>query len=1124
MTPFRPAVPPILGDGEMADRIRAFDWSRSPIGDRESWPQSLRTAVSICLGSPHQLAIYWGPDLVLLYNDAEIEALGSLHPNALGRPAREVLAEIWDDVDPLLQRVLAHGEATTSRDEPLTFHRNGALEELYFTWSYSPIPDDEGEVGGVLLVTTETTEQVLRTRRLGLLRALAARLLEAAKVESACSLGCETLEGAIPDVQFAAVYLADEANPAAQLRLAGAAGIGLTIGKPDIVGIRPDSAWPLAGVLASGTSQAFDCIAGTATAWRTERGPRRVFAVPFPTAGRAGVRGVLVIGLDPLRALDAPYRDFLELLAAEFGAAIADAASRELQQRRAAALEDLDREKNAFFGDVSHELRTPITLILASLADAAEGTADAQTRELVEVAARNARRLARLVNSLIDFAQIDSGGLHRAYAPTDLACATSGISSSFRSAVERAGLRLRVECTPLGDPVYVDLEAWEKIVLNLLSNAFKFTFSGEIAVSVRRVDGMAELTVADTGVGIPEEELPRLFERFRRVRGTAARSHDGVGIGLALVQELVGLHGGDVEVESVLGTGTTVRVRIPFGRAHLPPPQIVGEGLAAIPAALAEGAIEDAERWHPGRRATLGRDDVPADDAPHVLVVDDNADLRDYLERLLGPRWRVTTAVDGASALAQIRKRPPDLVLADLMMPGLDGLSLLRTLRADPQTEDLPVIVLTARADEATAEEVLGAGADDYIAKPFTGRELVARIGASIEVTRLHRDAARSLAEVELARASLDRLARLQTVTASLAMASSPQEIARVVVNEGATALRAEGGVVAFASPAGELEVVASHGYATPLEGSGQAGANASAALAGAFRTGRSIIVGEALIATPLHAGVRTRGAVAFSFASPHTFTPEAERFVDLLAQKCGFALDRAERTSGHATELERLLGELRAAQARTLAAADAERRRIERDIHDGAQQQIVAVRVRLSLAETALGAGDPAQAARARAMVVESGRELEGALHDLRRLAHGVFPRILADEGLASALAAAARQASLPASVELDGVGRLPVDIESAVYFCCHEALQNAAKHAGPGARATIRLSFDESGALEVEISDDGIGFDTGSTVPGGGLTNMWDRVQACQGTLSVESDRATGTRIRARIPGVRP
>jgi signal transduction histidine kinase len=1120
MTPFRPAPPPILGDSEMAGRIRAFDWSSTPVGDSDSWPQSLRTAVGICLGSPHQLAIYWGPDLVLLYNDAEIEALGSLHPGALGRPAREVLAEVWDDVNPLLQRVLALGEATTSRDEPLTFHRHGALEELYFTWSYSPLPDDDGEVGGVLLVTTETTEQVLRTRRLGLLRAVAASLLEAASVESACRLGCQTLEGAIPDVQFAAVYLADETAPAGAPRLAGAAGIGLTIGKPDIAGCRPDSLWPLADVLASGTSQEVGRIPGTATAWRSERGPQRAFAVPFPKTGRTGVAGVLVIGLDPLRSLDASYRDFLELLGAEFGAAIADAAGRELQQRRAAALEDLDREKNAFFGDVSHELRTPITLILASLADALEGTPDAHTRELVEVAARNARRLARLVNSLIDFAQIDSGGLHRAYSPTDLASVTSGISSSFRSAVERAGLRLRVECTPLGDPVYVDVEAWEKIVLNLLSNAFKFTFSGEIAVALQRVDGMAELTVSDTGVGIPEQELPRLFERFRRVRGTSARSHDGVGIGLALVQELVGLHGGDVEVESRLGTGTTVRVRIPFGRAHLPPPQVVAAGTDAIPAALVEGAIEDAERWHPDRRARLALDDLTGPDVPHVLVADDNADLRSYLERLLGSRWRVTTAVDGASALAQIRNQPPDLVLADLMMPGLDGLSLLRTLRADPQTEDLPVIVLTARADDATAEEVLGAGADDYIAKPFTGRELVARIGASIDVTRLHRDAARSLAEVELARSSLDRLARLQTVTASLAMASSPQEIARVVVNEGANALRAQGGVVAFAAPGGELEVVASRGYATPLEDSGQAGANASAALAGAFRTGGSIIVGDALIATPLQGGSHARGAVAFSFESPHTVTPEAERFVDLLAQQCGLALDRAERTSGHAAELERLLGELRAAQARTLAAADAERRRIERDIHDGAQQQIVAVRVKLSLAESALGVNDPAQAARARGMVVESGRELEGALHDLRRLAHGVFPRLLADEGLPSALSAAARQATLPASVEIDGVGRLPVDIESAVYFCCHEALQNAAKHAGPGARATIRLSFDGTGALEVEISDDGSGFDTGSTAVGGGLTNMWDRVQACRGTLSVESDRATGTRIRARIP----
>ena len=487
MTAQEPRALAARAAGEMAGRIAAHDWAPTSLGDREGWPHSLETALSICLGSRHQLALYWGPDLVLLYNDAEIEALGSLHPWALGLPAREVLSEIWDDVGPLLERVLHDGESTLSQDQPLTFHRHGELEELYFTWSYSPIPDDDGGIGGVLLVTTETTEQVLQTRRVGLLRALAMRMLETESADEACRVACRALAGAIPDVQFAAVYLADEAG---ECHLAGSANIAPAIAEPDAEGARPDRVWPLDEILVTGRALTSDAIpAGADIAWRAERGPRRAFALPFAKAGRDRVAGILVIGLDPLRPLDASYRDFLELLAAELGAAIADADARDAERRRSAALEDLDRAKNAFFGDVSHELRTPITLILASLSEALEAGPETGAREVLEVAARNARRLARLVNSLIDFAQIDSGGLVPTYAPTDLARATSDISSSFRSVVQRAGLQLRVNCPPLDDAVYIDREAWEKVVLNLLSNAFKFTFEGEIAVSVARVDG-----------------------------------------------------------------------------------------------------------------------------------------------------------------------------------------------------------------------------------------------------------------------------------------------------------------------------------------------------------------------------------------------------------------------------------------------------------------------------------------------------------------------------------------------------------------------------------------------------------------------------------------------------------
>ena len=281
----------------------------------------------------------------------------------------------------------------------------------------------------------------------------------------------------------------------------------------------------------------------------------------------------------------------------------------------------------------------------------------------------------------------------------------------------------------------------------------------------------------------------------------------------------------------------------------------------------------------------------------------------------------------------------------------------------------------------------------------------------------------------------------------------------------------------------------------------------------------------EALIAAPLKAGARLRGAVGFSFEAPHVFTPQVERFVDLLAQQCGLALDRAERTRDHAAELERVLGELRAAQARTLAAADAERRRIERDIHDGAQQRIVAVRVKLSLAESALDSTDPVRAAWARTMIVESGRELESALHDLRLLAHGVFPRILADEGLPSALTAAARQAAIPASVDAAGVGRLPAEIESAVYFCCLEALQNAAKHAG--ADATRAYPIWRSTKVEGSRSRYAT-MASGSTPPRRrpepGSPTCEIASERAVGRSTIESAPGGGTRIRAWVPSVRP
>jgi signal transduction histidine kinase len=330
------------------------------------------------------------------------------------------------------------------------------------------------------------------------------------------------------------------------------------------------------------------------------------------------------------------------------------------------------------------------------------------------------------------------------YEPTDLAAYTAELASVFRSAMERAGLRLVIQCRPLSAPVYVDRAMWEKVVLNLLSNAFRFTFEGEITVGVSQAADRALLEVRDTGIGIPAAELPHVFERFHRVRGARGRTHEGTGIGLALVQELIRLHAGTVTVTSEPGKGTTFTVAIPTGAGHLPPERIGIERALASTSPGATSYMDEALRWLP--------DEVPAEPflpspgltvspGARVLLADDNTDMREYVRRLLRRHWTVEAVADGQAALAAARERTPDLILTDVMMPGLDGFGLLRELRADPGTRTVPVILLSARAGEESRVEGLDAGADDYLIKPFSARELVARVNAHLELARLRREA-----------------------------------------------------------------------------------------------------------------------------------------------------------------------------------------------------------------------------------------------------------------------------------------------------------------------------------------------------------------------------------------------
>jgi signal transduction histidine kinase/DNA-binding response OmpR family regulator len=361
----------------------------------------------------------------------------------------------------------------------------------------------------------------------------------------------------------------------------------------------------------------------------------------------------------------------------------------------------------------------------------------AETRSRIEVAHRNGLRLLKLVNTLLDFSRIEAGRMQAVFEPVDLSAYTAELASVFRSAVERAGLEFQVACGALDEPVYIDREMWEKIVFNLLSNAFKFTFEGHIAISLVRTERNAQLLVSDTGTGIPEEDIPNLFERFYRVKGAPGRTYEGTGIGLALVRELARFHGGDIEVRSRLGKGSVFVVTIPLGHAHLAPERIGVSRTAASTAVRGDVYVEEALRWLPQSpveetAATAGK--------AHILLADDNADMRHYVEGLLAEKFRVTSVVDGRTALEAAQADKPDLILSDIMMPRMDGHELLKAVRSDAKLRAVPMILLSARAGDEARVEGLCEGANDYMVKPFSARELIARIETHLQMSHVLRE------------------------------------------------------------------------------------------------------------------------------------------------------------------------------------------------------------------------------------------------------------------------------------------------------------------------------------------------------------------------------------------------
>jgi PAS domain S-box-containing protein len=750
----------LSGGGEMGARIGAFDWSKTPLGPTSSWSPSLKMMVRFLLANRFPMLLWWGPQFIQIYNDPYRPVLGAKHPAlGLGRSVSECWSEIWHILRPLIETPFHGGPATWMEDIQLEINRYDFIEETHFTIAYSPVPDETvtGGIGGVLATVHEISEKVVGERRVRVLRDLGSRAVEAKTAKEACRMVAETLAKHPKDIPFALLYLIDPDGRRA--RLASAAGLAEGgPASPLLIELDDPSqdphVWPLTETVQTESLQIVEDLAarfGEAVPqgpWADA--PQQAAVIPIRSNIAHQLAGLFVVGISSRLRLDDSYRSFIELAATQIATALANARAYEEEKRRAEALAEIDRTKTAFFSNVSHEFRTPLTLMLGPLEDAISGALDPSQKQELALVHRNGLRLLKLVNTLLDFSRIEAERVQAVYEPTDLARLTTELASVFRSAVERAGLRLLVDCPSLPELIYVDREMWEKIVLNLLSNAFKFTFEGTITVSLRPAGEHVELQVRDTGTGIAESELPRLFERFHRIRGAQSRTHEGSGIGLALVRELVHLHGGSVSVESAVSSGTTFTVRIPTGSAHLPKERIGAERTQDSTTLRTETYAEEALRWLPNDTEVESRtSDIESPDheavltepGARILLADDNADMREYVKRILAPHWTVETASDGRAALDAVQTSLPDLLITDVMMPRLDGFELLRELRADPRTRRLPVILLSARAGEESRIEGLQEGADDYLVKPFSARELIARVGAHLKIARIRNEA-----------------------------------------------------------------------------------------------------------------------------------------------------------------------------------------------------------------------------------------------------------------------------------------------------------------------------------------------------------------------------------------------
>lgn len=668
----------LYGASGCCELVRTKDWSQTKLGPLASWSPRLIATANLVLGSPHPMMLFWGPDHVQLYNDAFVPSLGpGRHPDVMGQRGEECWPEAW----PTLGRVLEAarcGRPGWREDHLIPIVRAGRLEEAFWTYSYSPAYEDDGSVGGTLLVCTETTPRVLAERRARLLRELQARLAQASSAADVTPFAMEVLRGAAADVPFAAAYEVD-ANGAMSRRhstIAVGADVLLTGERA------PTSETPVLVDLPA--------LELPGAAWRAP--------ITRALVVRTQLREVIVFGLSPRRPFDVAYQEHLEhviqMLAHE-------RQRLELRSQAQAA----SRAKDEFLAMLGHELRNPLAPILTALHLMRLKDADALARER-EIIARQASHLVKLVDDLLDVARVARGKvvLHRTRIDLGEVVARAVEMASPLFEQKRHVLTVDLPSEELevdGDPLRL-----EQVFANLLTNAAKYTEpGGRIATIVRREEGLAVVRVEDNGVGIHPDQLPHVFDVFFQGPRSADRAQGGLGLGLALVKSFVTLHGGTVTATSREGGGSVFEVR-----------------LTALPACSERASEATVET----PRASTG---AGGGEHHRVLLVDDSEDILELIASLLRHEgYEVLALHDAPSALRAVQEFRPDVAVLDIGLPAMDGYELAAHLRETLGERTPRLIAMTGYGQEADRRRARRAGFSAHLVKPVDPQELLARV------------------------------------------------------------------------------------------------------------------------------------------------------------------------------------------------------------------------------------------------------------------------------------------------------------------------------------------------------------------------------------------------------------